>query len=144
MILAINLDSDVPIYQQIRDRIVQAIASGELREGSPLPTTRQLGADLGVNFHTVNKAYDLLRREGLLRLSRKTGAVILRDPSSGTPDPAFFPGWEARLGVLLAEAIAQGVAPDEIVERSRHQLSGLAAPGGPGSPEEEEREGQRT
>ncbi|MDA2808559.1 GntR family transcriptional regulator [Nocardiopsis suaedae] len=143
MILAIDLDSDVPIYQQIRDRIVQAIASGELREGSPLPTTRQLGADLGVNFHTVNKAYDLLRREGLLRLSRKTGAVILRDPSTGAPDPAFFPGWEGRLGVLLAEAIAQGVTADEIVERCRHQLPRAAAPDGAEN-EEDEREGQRT
>lgn len=126
MILNIDLNSEVPIYQQLRDQIVHAVASGELREGSSLPATRQLGADLGVNFHTVNKAYDLLRREGLLRLNRKTGAVIQRDPASGPPHPAFYPDWEARMGVLLAEAIAHGVEPDQIIDRCRDQLGTLS------------------
>ncbi|TDQ54810.1 GntR family transcriptional regulator [Actinorugispora endophytica] len=123
MILSIDLDSEVPIYQQLRDRVVEAIASGELREGSTLPATRQLGADLGINFHTVNKAYDLLRREGLLRLNRKTGAVIQRDPRSGPPGTAFLPDWEARLGTLLAEAVAHGVTAEEVVGLCRDRLT---------------------
>ena len=59
MILDVDLTSEVPIYQQIRDRIVEAIATGEAAVGSGLPSTRQLAVDLGINFHTVNKAYDL-------------------------------------------------------------------------------------
>ena len=70
MLLSIEPDGPVPIYQQIRDRIVEAIAGGGQPAGSGLPSTRQLAVDLGVNFHTVNKSYDLLRQEGLLRLSR--------------------------------------------------------------------------
>ena len=93
MLLSIEPDGPVPIYQQIRDRIVEAIADGRLPAGSALPSTRQLAVDLGVNFHTVNKAYDLLRQEGLLRLGRKSGAVVRRDAGSGPPDP----GW-ARTG----------------------------------------------
>jgi len=127
VILSIDLDSEVPIYQQLRDRVVEAIASGELREGSQLPAIRQLGADLGINFHTVNKAYDLLRREGLLRVNRKTGAVIQRDPRSGPPGPGFAPDWEARLGTLLAEAVAHGVPAEEVLERCRGRLAAFAA-----------------
>jgi DNA-binding transcriptional regulator YhcF (GntR family) len=109
VILSIDLSSTVPIYQQIRDRVVEAIAVGELVEGSALPSTRQLAGDLGINFHTVNKAYDLLRQEGLLRLNRKSGAVVQRDPLSGPPTPGFADEWSARLRTLLAEAAAHGV-----------------------------------
>ncbi|MCC9307776.1 GntR family transcriptional regulator [Kitasatospora sp. RB6PN24] len=109
MILSIDLSSAVPIYQQIRDQVVEAIAAGELAEGSALPSTRQLAGDLGINFHTVNKAYDQLRQEGLLRLNRKSGAVVQRDPHSGPPPPGFTDEWSARLRTLLAEAAAHGV-----------------------------------
>jgi Bacterial regulatory proteins, gntR family len=63
MLLSIEPDGPVPIYQQIRDRIVEAIAGGLQPAGSALPSTRQLAVDLGVNFHTVNKSYDILRQE---------------------------------------------------------------------------------
>jgi len=65
----------VPIYQQIRNRIVEAIARGQQPGDSALPSIRQLAVDLGVNFHTVNKEYDLLR------LGRKSGAVVTRSPA---------------------------------------------------------------
>ncbi len=115
MILSLDLDSEVPIYQQIRNRIVEAIASGELVEGSSLPSTRQLAVDLGINFHTVNKAYDLLRREGLLRINRKSGALVQRDARTGPPEPGFTDEWETRLRTLLAEAIAHGVGDPAVL-----------------------------
>ena len=92
MLLSIEPDGPVPIYQQIRDRIVEAIADGRQPAGSALPSTRQLAVDLGVNFHTVNKSYDLLRQEGLLRLARKSGAVVRRDAGSGPPRPGLGAG----------------------------------------------------
>src|ERR1700689_1416736 len=91
MLLSVEPDGPVPIYQQIRDRIVEAIAGGRQPAGSGLPSTRQLAVDLGVNFHTVNKSYDLLRQEGLLRLNRKSGAVVQRDAGTGPP-PRPSPG----------------------------------------------------
>ena len=107
MLLSIEPDGPVPIYQQIRDRIVEAIADGQRLAGSALPSTRQLAVDLGVNFHTVNKAYDLLRQEGLLRLGRKSGAVVRRDAGSGPPDP----GWAAGLDGPAADAAGRGRRP---------------------------------
>ena len=135
MLLSIEPDDPVPIYQQIRDRIVEAIAGGRQPAGSGLPSTRQLAVDLGVNFHTVNKSYDLLRQEGLLRLSRKSGAVIQRDPGSGPPRPDWAEDWAARLRTLLAEAAAQGMPADDIVQRCREAVSAFAFPAANGNAE---------
>ena len=118
MILNVDLTSEVPIYQQLRDRIVEAIADGVLTHGSPLPATRALAADFGINFHTVNKAYDLLRQQGLIRLNRGTGAVV-------TPTAAEAPfrtEWTARARTLLAEAVAKGFPADEVLATCRSVL----------------------
>lgn len=129
MILTVDVTSDVPIYQQLRDRVVEAIADGRLASGDSLPATRALAADFGINFHTVNKAYDVLRQQGLVRLARKTGAVISRDPGTGPPDEAFTDDWTARARTLLAEAVANGVPPAEVQERCRALLAGFTQTG---------------
>jgi GntR family transcriptional regulator len=123
MQLTLDVDSDVPIYQQIRDLVVIGIATGELPMDSPLPSTRQLATDLAINFHTVNKAYDLLRREGFIRVNRKSGAVIKRGPDSGPPQLAVGPQWQARLRTLLAEAVAHGLSEADV---SQHFTKALA------------------
>ena len=119
MLLRIEPDGLVPIYQQIRDRIVEAIATGEAPVGTGMPATRQLAVDLGINFHTVNKGYDLLRQEGLLRIGRKAGAVVQRDATSGPPSVDWAEDWATRLRTILAEATAQGLPAEEIVRYCR-------------------------
>ncbi|MGY6652709.1 GntR family transcriptional regulator [Amycolatopsis sp. TRM77291] len=126
MLLTLDLDSEVPIYQQIRDRIVEAVADGVLAEGSALPSTRQLGADLGINFHTVNKAYDLLRTQGFIRINRKTGAVVRRDASSGPAEDGYADEWQERLRTLLAEAVALGLGPRDVTSRCESVLDSFA------------------
>ncbi len=128
MLLSIEPDGPVPIYQQIRDRIVEAIAGGGLPTGSALPSTRQLAVDLGVNFHTVNKAYDLLRQEGLVRLGRKSGAVVRRDADSGPAEPGWAEDWTGRLRTLLAEAAAQGLPASDIVMECQAAIADFAFP----------------
>ncbi|MEV0162591.1 GntR family transcriptional regulator [Nonomuraea fuscirosea] len=123
----IDLDSEVPIYQQIRDRVVEAIADGDLAEGSALPSTRQLAADLAINFHTVNKAYDLLRREGVIRINRKSGAVVRRDAGSGPAEAGFADEWQARLRTLLAEATVHGLGEQEVLRRCGEVIDSFGA-----------------
>ena len=129
MILRVDLTSAVPLYQQLRDRVVEGIATGDLPAGSSLPASRTLAADFGINFHTVTQSYDLLRQEGLVRLTRKTGAVVQRDARSGPPGPGFVEGWEARLRTLLAEAVAQGTPSTEVLDRCQSVLASFSAPG---------------
>jgi DNA-binding transcriptional regulator YhcF (GntR family) len=128
MLLTVEPDGPVPIYQQIRDRIVEAIATGEQPAGSALPSTRQLAVDLGINFHTVNKSYDILRQEGLVRINRKSGAVISRDSSSGPPSSNWAEDWTGRLATVLAEAAAQGMGPADIVAHCRAAIAAFAFP----------------
>jgi GntR family transcriptional regulator len=134
MLMFIEPDGPVPIYQQIRDRIVEAIAGGAQPAGSGLPSVRQLAVDLGINFHTVSKSYDILRQEGLLRIGRKSGAVVQRDPSSGPPAPGWIPDWESRLRTLLAEAAAQGMPAGAITAHCDAALAGFAFPIGQDQP----------
>ncbi|NVM96042.1 GntR family transcriptional regulator [Arthrobacter wenxiniae] len=124
MILNVDLSGEVPIYQQLRDQIVEAIAEGVLIEGSLLPATRTLAADFGINFHTVNKAYDLLRRQGLIRLNRKTGAVVTTTVAA----PPFPSEWTARARTLLAEAVARGLPADEVLTTCRSLLDSFVTP----------------
>lgn len=122
MILAINFSSDIPIYQQIRDQVVEGIAFGNLADGETLPSTRQLASDLGINFQTVNKAYELLRQERLIRLNRKSGAVVTRDRQSGDAPDNFVAGWTGRLRTLLAEGLAQGMDIYTVLENCQRIL----------------------
>lgn len=120
MLIQIEVDSEKPIYMQVHDQVIEGIARGELYAGYSLPSIRQLAADFGINLHTVNKAYDLLEREGYIVLRRKTGAVIQLTPS-------LPPDWDARQRTILAEALAKNIDPDEIIRRSRYILDQFIA-----------------
>lgn len=76
MLFRLDFQSAVPIYRQIRDQVVLAVAQGELTPGERLPTTRALAEDAGVNVMTVSKAYQLLKAEGYLVTDRRAGAVV--------------------------------------------------------------------
>ncbi len=80
MLIRIDANGSQPLYQQIRDQIVAGIATGELEPGQGLPSVRTLASDLGINLHTVNKAYAVLRDEGYVRMRGRAGAVIA-DPA---------------------------------------------------------------
>ncbi len=81
MFIRIDLTSDIPIYLQIKNEIIRGIATGELKAGDQLPTVRRLAEELGINLHTVNKAYNILKREGFISLNRKRGAVVVERES---------------------------------------------------------------
>ena len=76
MIINLNMNSDVPIYVQLRNEIVMGIGRGELKRGESLPTVRQMAADIGVNTMTVNKAYKVLKDEGYIEIDRRHGAKV--------------------------------------------------------------------
>ncbi len=76
MLIHIDFDSPEAIYLQLRNQIVMLIAQSQLHDGDSLPSVRNMAIQLGVNMHTVNKAYAMLRQEGYLNLDRRNGAVI--------------------------------------------------------------------
>ena len=79
MLIEIDFDSDEAIYVQLCNQIIMGIATSVIREGDSLPSVRQLADMIGVNMHTVNKAYSVLKREGYISLDKRRGAVITLD-----------------------------------------------------------------
>lgn len=114
MDITIDPLSSIPIYQQIRDRIVAAVASGRLRRGDSLLSVRQLASAFAVNPGTVVKAYDLLRSEGVVATNAKSGTFIADDRDSAVPTPAFRADFTSRLTTLLAEGRARGLSDADL------------------------------
>ncbi len=76
MYIQIDFESDEAIYRQLCHQIIMEIATESLREGDSLPSVRDLADDIGINMHTVNKAYNILKAQGFLTVDRRNGAVI--------------------------------------------------------------------
>ena len=81
MIVEIEIDfnSYEALYLQLKNQIVMGIAASKFREGDTLPSVRQLADRIGINMHTVNKAYSILKQEGFVKVDRRKGAVIAID-----------------------------------------------------------------
>ena len=107
MVITVDKLSDDPLYLQLRDAVIAGIASGELRPGDALPSVRSLAEDLGINLHTVNKAYATLRDEGYVIMLGRRGAYVAdapSDPAAGMDEAAL----EAALTKLATEFKASG------------------------------------
>lgn len=76
MRIEIDLNSEEAIYIQIRNQVVLGVATSRLREGDSQPSVRQLAGMIGINMHTVNKAYHVLRQEGFITLDKRNGAIV--------------------------------------------------------------------
>lgn len=79
MLIEIDFNSDEALYVQLQNQIIIGIATNVIREGDTLPSVRQLAETIGINMHTVNKAYTILKQEGFIQLDRRKGAVIAID-----------------------------------------------------------------
>lgn len=106
MIIELDINSSTPIYVQLRNQIVMGIGRGELKLGESLPTVRQLAQDIGVNTMTVNKAYQILKTEGYIKIDRRHGAIVSDNIDM---DIVFREKLENELELLLAEAAINGM-----------------------------------
>lgn len=79
MVIEVDFNSDEALYLQLRNQIIMGIATVQFREGDSLPSVRQLAELVGINMHTVNKAYTVLKQEGFVKVDRRRGAVIAID-----------------------------------------------------------------
>ncbi len=79
MVIEIDFNSDEAIYVQLMNQIILGIATSRLQEGDTLPSVRQMADTIGINMHTVNKAYTLLKQEGFVSIDRRRGAIVAID-----------------------------------------------------------------
>ena len=110
MIIKIDFNSDEALYIQLRNQIIMGIATPQLTVGDSLPSVRQLADNIGINMHTVNKAYSVLRQEGYIKLDRRKGAVVAIDYDQVVATGQIM----TMLQSVLAEAICKDIQRDDI------------------------------
>lgn len=115
MYINLDLESDEPIYTQLKYQIIAGIARRDLKPGEALPSVRSLAADIGINLHTVNKAYQQLKQEGFILIHRQKGVVINPD---GMPqaDADYRERLKKSLHPLIAESVCRGVGEGEFLQ----------------------------
>ena len=110
MLIEIDFNSEEALYLQLRNQIIMGIATMELREGDSLPSVRQLAETIGINMHTVNKAYTVLKQEGFVKVDRRRGAVI----AVNLDKMKAMEELKQELLVVLAKSSCKGISRQEV------------------------------
>lgn len=110
MVIEVDFNSDEALYLQLRNQIIMGIATAQFREGDSLPSVRQLAELVGINMHTVNKAYTVLKQEGFVKVDRRKGAVIAIDVDKLRTIAEL----KRELRVILAKGSCKNVTREEM------------------------------
>ena len=110
MLIEIDFNSEEALYLQLRNQIIMGIATMELREGDSLPSVRQLAETIGINMHTENKAYTVLKQEGFVKVDRRRGAVI----AVNLDKMKALEELKQELLVVLAKSSCKGISRQEV------------------------------
>ncbi len=110
MVIRVDFNSDEALYIQLCNQIILGIASSNIQEGETLPSVRELADNIGINMHTVNKAYSILKQEGFLKLDRRKGAVISLDLDKVNAKLELYDV----LSVALARAMCKNITREEM------------------------------
>ncbi len=110
MYIEIDFNSDEALYLQLRNQIIIGIATSQFEEGDTLPSVRQLADTIGINMHTVNKAYSVLKQEGFVKVDRRKGAVIAIDIDKMQAKEDLKRGMQ----VLLAKSSCKQISREEV------------------------------
>lgn len=113
MIIRIETESEIPIYIQLTNQIIEGIAKGELLVGDSLPSVRAFATDLGVNMHTVNKSYHELEKKGIIDIVPKSGAIIKRHSHV---DTETYERLYKMLKPMIAEGLVMGMTKQEMLD----------------------------
>ena len=110
MIIEMDFNSEEALYLQLCNQIIQGIAMDHFHEGDSLPSVRQLADTIGINMHTVNKAYTVLKQEGFVKVDRRRGAVVAVDIDK----VRALEEMEKELKVVLAKASCKNISREEV------------------------------
>lgn len=114
MFIEIEPDSAVPIYLQLAQQIMEGVANDQLKPGEALPSVRSFAADLGMNMHTVNKAYHYLEEKQMIEIMPKKGVFIHPDGVRRATEQDCK-RIEQELRPILTEALCLQMDKDELL-----------------------------
>lgn len=122
-LIEVDDNSGIPIWVQLRNRLMYLIDSGYYKNGDRLPTVRALAADINVNYHTVNKVYTSLEHDGYISSKRGRGAFVSK---SDDVDDAVSTG-DAILVEGIRQCVELGMTVDDVERRFAKALEGFRA-----------------
>ena len=112
IVVTVDFNSDEAIYMQITNQIIMGIAKRQICDGDQLPSIRNMADEIGINMHTVNKAYTVLRQAGYVKLDRRRGAIVSVDVDKIEAIEEI----RRELSVTLAKAGCMHISKEEIHE----------------------------
>ena len=114
MFLEIDFKGDLAIYEQIRRGIIIGLSKGQIKPGDKLPSVREMAENIGINLHTVNKAYKLLEADGVLLMDRRFGSLMSdkANPMRDSDEQKFT----SELDLLMAIAKLKGLSREEFID----------------------------
>ncbi|MBK5295126.1 MAG: GntR family transcriptional regulator [Acidobacteriia bacterium] len=124
-LLKVDLNSPVPVYQQIVDSLRSLLVTETLRAGALLPPVRQLALDLGIHFNTVAQAYRILAEEGWLDLRRRRGALILDRQTPIVQNEAKLDQLRLRIHQIASQLQAEGLSAHDVAAELRLLAKGM-------------------
>ena len=110
MLIEIDFNSEEALYLQLCNQIILGIATSRFREGDSLPSVRQLADSIGINMHTVYKAYTVLKQEGYVKVDRRKGAIVSVDIDR----MRTLSELKKELQVILAKSCCKNISKEEI------------------------------
>ncbi len=116
--ITVEFNSKVPVYMQIYDQIKELAYSGKLKRGDKIPSSRTLAGLLGINYHTVNQAYQALWKDGLLKMERGKRYAIAK----GKTENEVYSEIEEEGKNMINRALRVGLTEDEIMNLMKRIL----------------------
>ena len=121
--ITIDDDSGIPIWLQLRNRLIYLITSGFYETGDKLPTVREMAVELGINYNTVSKVYQDIERDGYI-VSKRGKGTFVHDKYRNTSETADNPV-ESLVDVFIQQCREIGVPRADIVELVERRLEAL-------------------
>jgi GntR family transcriptional regulator len=123
MQISIDIDAPVPPFAQLIAQVKEAVQTGRIRPGDPLPSIRQLANDLALNLKTVAKAYRLLERDAVIQTRGYRGSFVHPDAAANCSVDLSEQAHD-RLQETIAELRAAGVTDSEIRNAFNRSMNG--------------------
>ncbi len=113
MIIKLNINSETPVYLQLRNEIIKRIALGEVNPGEKLPTVRDMAKQVGLNPMTVNKTYQILKEEGIVKTEGRNGVTVREDIVA---NELFLSKINNEVELMVTESLVRGFNIEKIIE----------------------------
>ena len=126
MLIRIDLNSDETLYSQLSNQIKHGIAKGYIKPGEDLPSVRGLASEIGINMHTVSKAYAILKEEGIIIINRGKGVKVNSEVLTSR-DNNYTKILDKKIEEIVSESICNGISKKEflkVVNNSFNEVGG--------------------